>query len=95
MKTKKITIDEFFNSKETLAIRCKNEIDVDSLFNAFDKKGKTWRTGCRYCSNDMLDTYWYLFGSKTCYTNDGCFYDVKLCKNANYKIYNFENVILK
>ena len=83
---KKITLKEFWESKQQLAIHCDTEEKAKTLLSAFDKMGKKWSTGNRYTEFNNWDNY----GQKTIYYNDGTFGN----GNPFSIIYEFENVDL-
>lgn len=90
----KITLEEFWKSEEDLAIHCKTEEQAIKLCKAFDKMGKKWRSGERYID----DNCWGECEENTCYdndNNDNGYCHVNFYKTYNYKIYEFEDVILE
>ena len=88
----KITLKEFFESKERLAIHCNTEEKANKLLKEFDKFGKTWWTGEGYLENTCFHTY----KDKTCYFNDGWLCEIEYYENDNnYKIYSFEDIIFE
>ena len=87
----KITLEEFFSSKEELAIYCDTEEKANKLLKEFDKLGKAWSSGDSY----LEDTYFFMCEDNTCYTNDGEFCEIKYFKDNDYKIYSFEDIIFE
>lgn len=85
-KNKKITLKEFCESKQELAIHCDTEEKAKTLLSAFDKMGKKWKLGGRYTEFN----HWSDCGQKTIYYNDGTYGS----SNAFDMIYEFENVDL-
>lgn len=92
----KITLQEFFKSKEELAIHCDTLKKAKVLLNAFDSYGKKWANNKKYTEENHYD-----YEDKTCYGNDGYFADVDYYNNEvdyynneNVKTYKFEDVIL-
>lgn len=86
----KITLQEFFKSKEKLAIHCDTIEKAKVLLNAFDSYGKKWANNKKYIEENYYDSY----KDKTCYGNNGFFADVDYYTNNDVKIYEFEDVIL-
>ena len=87
-KKYKITLAEFWNSKEKIAIYCNTKEEAKKLLMAFDKLGKKWCDGDSYLDDD-------------CYRRDAC-YDNNCehsyygyYKAAKYKIYEFADVDLE
>ena len=48
MEDNKITLEEFWNSKEKLAIHCDTEEKAIKLLRAFNKMGKKWKSRDSY-----------------------------------------------
>lgn len=88
---KKITLTEFWNSKEYLAIHCDTEEKANKLLNAFDKLGKKWNSGDSYISFNNYEDH----QDKTCYSNEGCFDCYDWFNRYGYKIYEFDEVDLE
>lgn len=90
--SEKITLEEFFASDKNLAIHCDTEERANKLLCAFDRMGRTWDSDIiKYYVNE---NYFKKYTENTCYTSDGKFGSTGMCKNANYKIYEFEDIIL-
>ncbi len=87
---KKITLKEFWNSKEKLAIHCDTEEKANKLLRAFNKIGKKWCDDDSYIGNN----YWYDKRENTCYSNDNGYTSINWYKENDYKIYEFEDVDL-
>ena len=62
-----MTLQEFFASKENLAIHTPEEWMAEQLCEVFDSLGKTWCTGASYISN----MEWAMKRENMCYSNDG------------------------
>ena len=90
MKNKKITLKEFFESDETLAIHCNTEERANILLKAFDKMGKTWTGGDSYLDKNL----WGGYKEETCYENDGTYCGKEFYLDNGYKVYEFEEVEL-
>ena len=82
-----ITIEEFFNSKENLAIHCETEDEADALFKVFSSMGKCWASGEMYGSK----TKWCMYGEQTCYSNTGTYGNRQTYEEDHYKIYEFSH----
>ena len=83
---KKITLKEFWESEQELAIHCETEEEAKTLLSAFDKMGKKWSTGNRYTEFNN----WNNYGQKIVYYNDGTYG----AGNDFCMVYEFENVDL-
>lgn len=88
--SEKITLEEFFASDKDLAIHCDTEEKANMLLCAFDRMGRTWSNGESYLIQNNFNEY----GKDICYTNSGNYSAVKFCKDYDYKIYEFDDVIL-
>lgn len=86
-----ITLQQFFESKKSLAIHCDTEEKAQKLCEAFDKMGKKWRLGQSY----LEDNAWRKYKKDTCYTNNGFFYEKRWLLLDGFKIYEFEEVDLR
>lgn len=96
MKNNKITLEEFWNSKEKLAIHCNTEEKAIKLLRAFTKMGKKWKFGQSYLKN----IFWYSYQDKTCYDNSNTcgpiyWYTGYQYLGDEYKVYEFEDVDLE
>lgn len=89
MEDNKITLKEFWNSKEKLAIHCDTEEKANKLLKAFDKLGKEWRSGNSYLELNC----WNSYQKDICYNNDNGYSSINWCKENNCIIYEFEDVI--
>lgn len=85
-----ITLEEFWNSKKTLAIRCKTEEEANKLCKAFDKLGKQWYGGDRY----IYDNKWDRYKKDTCYSNNNYYGNIGYYTDRDYAIYQFEDIDL-
>ena len=90
-KKYKITLTEFWNSKDKLAIHCDTEEKANKLLKAFDKLGKKWRRGDSYLKYNFYETY----KEKICYSNWNTYDDVGYYKEDNVIIYEFDEVDLE
>lgn len=84
----KITLKQFWKSKEKLAIHCNTEEKANKLSRAFDKMGKKWCDGSRYIGN----TCWDYAKENTCYSNRHGYCDINWFKKHGWKVYEFEDV---
>ena len=87
---KKITLKEFWNSKENLVIHCDTKEKADKLLKAFDRLGKEWRSGTSYLVWDCWE-----YKENTCYDNTNGYSSVDYYKSKKYKIYEFDEVDLE
>jgi len=85
----KITLKQFFDSKEKLAIHCDTEEKANKLLKEFDRLGKKWRFGGSYLEEDCYEGY----NDKTCYSNCGGYCEIDYYKDNNHKIYSLEDII--
>ena len=86
---KKITLKQFFESKDELAIHCSTEEQAEQLLDAFGKLGKKWRNGNPY-SKEV--TNWKFYKENTYYFNKGTWGSTSKVLKENG--YNFEEVDL-
>lgn len=85
-----MTLKEFFESKQLLAINLKTKEQVDIFSKEADKLGKKWDSGASYVEY----TFWEYDKEETCYDNEGtcetiCFYKGK-CKVLNFEDIEWE-----
>ena len=88
---KKITLTEFWASKEKLAIHCDTEEKANELLQAFHKLGKKWCDDTSYLSSNE----YYLHKDETCYSNLGGYSARDFYKKNSFKIYEFDEVDLE
>ena len=81
----KITLTEFWNSKDKLAIHCDTEEKANKFIKESNKTNKWGDYGNFYDDHK----------EKTCYSNDSDYYDLNSYKEDNYTIYEFEDVDLE
>ena len=84
-KNKKITLTEFWNSKDKLAIHCDTEEKANKFIKESNKTNKWGDFG------NFYDHY----KKKTCYNNDSEYCDLNFYKEDNYTIYEFDEVDLE
>ena len=84
-KNKKITLTEFWNSEDKLAIHCDTRKKADKFI---EKSNKTDKWG------DFGNCYG-VYKEKTCYCNEARFDELEYCRENNYTIYEFEDVDLE
>ena len=89
-KEYKITLKEFFESENNLAIHCKTEEEANKLLEAFDKLGKKWIDRDSYLEINCWDVY----EKYTCYNNQYEYCRIDYYEKKNYKIYEFDDVDL-
>lgn len=87
----KITLTEFWNSKDKLGIHCDTEEKANKLLKAFDKIGQKWASNDSYL---MINFYKY-YKEKTYYTNENLYGNCESLLSKNYKIYEFDEVDLE
>lgn len=87
---KKITLTEFWNSKNDLAIHCDTEEKAKTLLKAFDKLGKKWAGGNSYLNSDCI-----IKRGDVCYSNTNRFCGYEYYRLMGYKIYEFDEVYLE
>ena len=87
----KITLEEFFESKEYLAIHCDTKEKANKLLIEFDKLGKKWESKESYLDFNPYASY----NDRTCYSNKGEYCSVECYKNIDYKVYSFEDIIFE
>lgn len=84
-----MTLKEFFESDQLLAINLKTKEQADVFSKEVDKLGKKWRSGSSYLEFNCWDEY----GEETCYTNRGCFTDIFYYDILEKgKVLNFEEI---
>lgn len=91
----KITLDEFWSSKEVLGIRVTTEKNDKLLRQVFHKCGKRWsgRTGYSRSYLEMSPFNKFNFGTDIIYKNDGRFTRNESIKDdINAKVYDFDQV---
>lgn len=86
-----MTLEEFFNSKEELAIHCDTEEKANRLLSAFDKMGKKWADGDSYLEMNC----WNMYEENTCYSNYNTYCEEQYYEINRYKIIEFEDIDLK
>lgn len=87
-KPYKITLSEFWKSKDKLAIHCKTEYEAKELLKAFDKAGKKWGSKDRYTEF----TNWGENKENTLYYNCNTYGNIYRAENTT--IYEFNEVDL-
>lgn len=90
LASKKITLKEFFDSEQKLAIHCATEKQARKLLSAFDKMGKKWASHNAYTEF----TNWEDCGTETLYYNDGQYSGLSYGIRGNHTIYEFNEVDL-
>ncbi len=85
---KKITLSEFWKSKENLAIHCNTKEKAKQLLKAFDKLGKKWFGGDSYLEINC----WNKNKENTCYSNINEYSPIDWYKAHDYTIYEFEDI---
>lgn len=88
-KKYRITLKQFFESSDKLAIHCSTEEQAKELLDAFGKMHKKWGNGELYNKDD---TNWKYFKENTYYFNVGTWGSTSEVLKEN--VYNFEEVDL-
>lgn len=88
-KKRKITLTEFWNNEQRLAIQCETWAQAVELLEAFNRLGEEWIDGTPYLYQTS-----YVFGEYTCYTNNNTCGIKKELDTVGYHIYKFKNVDL-
>ena len=83
-----MTIKEFFENKNKLAIHCDTEEKATKLLKVFDKMGHRWAAGNSY----IEDTCWEPYEEETCYSNDGSFGSIVAFREYGYTVLEFEEI---
>lgn len=79
-----MTIKEFFESEEKLAIHCDTKEQADRLIQKFDQLGYKWVDGSCYTN--------FGYDRRICFDNKNCWASIDLYKKCNYKIFEFEDI---
>lgn len=84
-----MTLKEFFESGQLLAIHLKTKEQADVFSKEANKLGKKWNSGDSY----LEFNHWDINKEKTCYDNEGLFADI-LYYNIleKCKVLNFEDI---
>lgn len=83
-----MTLKEFWNSDEELAIHCDTEEKSNKLRKEFDKMGKRWSDGHTYLEMD----YYLIYGGRTCYSNRGRYGTSTSYIENKIKIIEFDDI---
>lgn len=84
-----MTLKEFWNSKEKLAINCKTK-EQDKIFRVqSDKLGKKWVSGNSFSKGEKA---WEIIEESICYSNNGYCGTIKQFKRHRYTVLNFEDI---
>lgn len=84
----KITLEEFWKSKENIAIHCDTEEKATNLLSMFAAMGKRWKSGDSYVRYNNYSSYMMA----TCYSNEGLYCYYEFYKRNGYKIYEYEDI---
>ena len=79
-----MTLKEFFESNQLLAINLKTKEQSIIFSKEADKLGKKWSSGASYVECNFWDEY----EGKTCYTNRGCFSFISHYENSDENLQN-------
>lgn len=84
-----MTLKEFFESEQLLAIHLKTKEQSIIFSKEADKLGRKWISKSSYLEFNFWDTY----KERTCYDNRGCFSEVSYYNaSENWKVLNFEDI---
>ena len=86
---RKITLKEFWESKQRMCIHCDTEEKANTLLKAFDRMGKFWSSNDSY----LEESNWDDNKEDTVYYNNGTYGDINYAKRGRC-IYEFEEVDL-
>ncbi len=86
-----ITLKQFFDNNEKLAIHCATKKQANQLLKEFNKMGKTWVTGESYLESNR----WNKFENKTVYNNYRMFGNIDDYYDDNISVYEFEDIIFE
>lgn len=86
--SEKITLKEFWKSKDKLAINCATHKQSIKLLKEFNKMGKHWANGESYLNTDC----WYAYYEQSCYCNRGHFRTIVAYQKYGYKILKFDDI---
>jgi hypothetical protein len=87
----KITLEDFWKSKEKLAIHCDTEEKAEKLLKEFDKMGQKWANGDDYTKFNC----WKTHEENTCYGDERWYSSIDWYKINGYKVYEFKDVIFE
>lgn len=83
-----MTIKEFFESEDKLAIHCDTEEKAKKLLEAFDKASHRWVNEDRY----IEDICWEIYEEETCYSNERGFGSIVVFRECDYTILEFDEI---
>ena len=90
----KITLSEFFKSRDLKAIHCKNIDQVKKLYAASDKLYEKGMTGDRRLEELGIDATYRFYKYQTAYTNNGNYGYIYDLEDDGVEIYEFKDVDL-
>lgn len=90
----KITLSEFFKSRDLKAIHCKNVDQVKKLYAASDKLYEKGMTGGRRLEELGIDATYKFYKYQTAYTNNGTYGYIYDLEDDGVEIYEFKDVDL-
>lgn len=83
-----MTLQEFWDGNEKLAIHCDTEEKAKRLCEEFNKIGKKWSSRQYYSSDNEYEHY----KNQTCYTNRRTLSSLSHCIERNIKIVEFDDI---
>lgn len=90
----KITLSEFFKSRDLKAIHCKNIDQVKKLYAASDKLYEKGMSGGRRLDQLGIDATYRFYKGQTAYTNNGNYGYIYDLEDDGVEIYEFKDVDL-
>lgn len=83
-----MTLNEFLNSIDDLCISCPTYEEAVALCMAFQKRGRTWRSGSSYVQHTSFECY----KENMIYSNKGSYADTSFARNHGYTIYKLNEI---
>ena len=83
-----MTLKEFWESKEKLAIHCITKEQANIFCKESHKLGKKWMNGSSYLEVNE----WKNYRENTCYDNENQYTEKSWYLQENYKVLNFEDI---
>ena len=91
-----MTLKEFWNSKEKLAINCETKEQDEIFRKESDKLGYKFDNNCKNLKSFLISylklKVFQKYKEDTCYSNRFSFCDKKFYEDNRYKILNFEDI---
>ena len=84
-----MTLKEFWDSEEKLAINCRTKEQANIFCKESHKLGERWTNGESYLTSDNM---WNHHKENTCYDNENQYTEKSWYLRKNYKVLNFEDI---